>query len=262
MQYEACGRRFRYVNFVTDYGGKQRNGMNSTVSERLLTWLDVDGSTTGTNKPTVIGSASEDAGAWWKLDSGCVRSDIEDLWMCEKRGARWPGSLFLVWDDTAQGKVGSSVCANGVVGVPCTPIGLVNHWGRGVADGLPLTMNGQITGAMGGYGWHLTFNSGSPVALRLERVQVSSTTVLMLSIPYPPSVTSFSVVAHAPPWCYASLYTSCTTTFQPAASVEEVRSSAGDKYYWDGGVLYLRVVQPPADYTGATLTTMPASDLN
>ena len=34
-------------------------------------------------------------------------------------------------------------------------------------------------------------------------------------------------------------------------SVDAVRSSAGDTYFWSGSLLYLRVVQPPQHYTGS-----------
>ena len=43
MRYEACGVRFRMHNYVTHNGGSINNGMASTVSERIQSWLDADG---------------------------------------------------------------------------------------------------------------------------------------------------------------------------------------------------------------------------
>ncbi|KAL1498565.1 hypothetical protein AB1Y20_013884 [Prymnesium parvum] len=248
VRYEACGRRFRMINFVADNGNALNNGMSSSVSERYQSWLDADGSASGSDKPTIIASASADADEWWRLDGACVLNSEESLWHCERRDARQVGSLVFVWDAEAHARVGGAVCANGIAGVPCTPVGGVSHWGRDGA--LPLTLNGQVTGPLGGYGWHVHWTAGAPRTLRLERVQVSSSTSLLLSLPYPASVSGFTVAAHAPSWCSSNARTSCVSTFRAVGSVEEVRASQGDTYYWSGSRLYIRVVQPSADYTG------------
>ena len=62
IRYVACGLRFRFTNYVTDYGGSLTNGMTSTVSERISSWLDADGTTTGLGAPAIIGSAKSEAG--------------------------------------------------------------------------------------------------------------------------------------------------------------------------------------------------------
>ena len=253
VRYEACGRRFRMHNYVVANGGTNGNGMQSTVSERYQSWLDADGSAAGSDRPTIMASAAAESGEWWQLDGGCARNEEGPLWMCERRGLRQLGSVNLAWDAAAHGGVGWRTCANGAIGVPCVPLGWVTHWGfgSGLGAALPLTANGQITGVLGGFGWHISFEAGSPRALRIDRMQVSSQTALVLSIPYPRSVTSFRIAAHAPPWCSASATRACTTSFRPVSSLQEVRASAGDVYHWADGLLYLRLVQPPADFTGA-----------
>jgi len=47
VRYEACGRRFRFVDYVADNGGTLGNGLGSSLSERLQSWRDADGSALG-----------------------------------------------------------------------------------------------------------------------------------------------------------------------------------------------------------------------
>ena len=64
-----------------------------------------------------------------------------------------------------------------------------------------MTLNGEIAGPLGGFGWHLRSRTGAPRQLNISRVQVPHDTKLLLSVAYPSNVTSVSVVAHAPSWC-------------------------------------------------------------
>ena len=68
ISYSACGTTFRFKNYVLDSGGAVTNGMHSTVSERLQSWLDADGSASGVGAPAILGSAATEAGWWWQLD--------------------------------------------------------------------------------------------------------------------------------------------------------------------------------------------------
>ena len=65
IHFEDCGRRFRMVDFKT-------NNQVPTVSGRNQNWLDVDGSVSGLNEPTLIGSGLPSAGLWWKVDDEVV----------------------------------------------------------------------------------------------------------------------------------------------------------------------------------------------
>jgi hypothetical protein len=60
--YQNCGRRFK----LHDWRGA--SAPSSTVSGRTQNWLDVDGTASGTNEPTLIGSGQSDAGLWWKVE--------------------------------------------------------------------------------------------------------------------------------------------------------------------------------------------------
>ncbi|KAL1525911.1 hypothetical protein AB1Y20_020738 [Prymnesium parvum] len=257
VRYEACGRRFRMNNFLYDIGSYLNNGMNSSTSERLQCWLDADGSASGTNHPTLLASTSPEAGNWWQLDRSCIRVGEGVLWACERSRSRMLGSVLLKWDERLQGTFsvysegGVYFCANGKPDTKCEPEAYANHWGRPAREGIPLTLSGQLTGALGGFGWHVAFNKLAPRLLSIERRQVSSATSLMLSIAYPPSTTGFTIVAKAPSWCNPSNNDlSCSETFSEVDSVVAVRFSSGNTYHWDGNLLYLRVVQPLADATG------------
>ena len=62
---ENCGRRFYLRNFRGD-------SKPSTVSGRIQNWIDSDGTVSGFNEPTLIGSGLHDAGLWWKVDGQVV----------------------------------------------------------------------------------------------------------------------------------------------------------------------------------------------
>ena len=150
------------------------------------------------------------------------------------------------------------------VGLPCVAHANVSHWGarsygRGGATALPLTLNGETAGALGGFGWHVRFLAGGPRALNLSRIQVPHDTKLLLSVAYPPSVSAVSVTAFASPWCFRweSATRPCTHAFTRVASVAQVRASAGDTYHLGGGRLTLRVVQPWPSATGYPAWSVP-----
>lgn len=262
IRYVACGLRFRIKNFVTDYGGSLTNGMSSTVSERISSWLDVDGTTSGRGVATIIGSAKAEAGDWWRLDDQCVDAvGGGPVRFCNTRGKRQIGSINLGWGK--EGQIGSAVCGNGGAHIPCTPVGYIKHWGSRFGDGLgnalPVTINSEVAGALGGFGWHLRFDVGAPKRLGIKRIQVPHDTKLLLSIAYPPSVAEASVAAKAPSWClpWASEYRHCNTNFSRVGSVAAVRASLGDTFHLEGGVLTVRVVQPPKSWTAKPTWTVP-----
>lgn len=269
IRYVSCGRRFRMQNFVTDHGGSLTNGMSSTVSMRIASWYDADGTASGRGTstspaPTIIGSRVAEAGEWWRLDGSCadaLGSESPVRFCSAARLSRQIGSINLVWG--RQASVGSSVCGNGAPDVPCTPVGYIKHWGglygTGAGAALPVTLNGEIAGPLGGFGWHLRFGTGAPRQLNISRVQVPHDTKLLLSVAYPSNVTSVSVVAHAPSWClpWESASRRCSTTFSRVSSIALVRASLGDTYHLEGGVLTVRIVQPPKSWTAKPTWTVP-----
>ena len=241
-------------NRFTDYGNSKDNGMATTQSERAVSWLDVDGSAAGhAGWPSILGAGVEETGEWWRLDEYCMfGNNTVPLWICHVRESRAIGSLYFTWDDMAQSTVGSTTCNSGA-GSPCTPVGYLQHWGRsgtGLNASLPLTLNGAIVGPLGGFGWFLNFDAGSPVSLKLTSMQISRQTHLFLAIPYPLG-TSFVLHARAATWCTANTASkTCELDFSEVSSVAEVEASIGNVFHFDGSYLYLRVIQTPANYLG------------
>jgi len=268
IKYEDCGRRFRFDNYVLDYGGSYGNGMSSALSGRLQNWFDADGSTTGRGVPTIMGASTPDSYGWWRLDLGsapssspasppgtgeCDFSSEGPLWFCDaapahrSAGSRAVGSLFLEWRANQEAALGVTLCANDNQKT-CGAEGSIRHWGY--AGALPLTRNGEVAGPSGGFGWHVRLNKGAPRRLVLRRVQQFRSSTLLLSIAYPVGV-GLSVVARAAPWCQVSSGTSCSHAFTRVDSVDAVRASLGNKFHVDAsGILYIRVVQPPKGRTG------------
>lgn len=65
ITYEECGRRFLLDDF------KDHNAISS-VSGRIQNWMDTDGTVSGFNEPTIIGSGLDDCGLWWRVEEDVV----------------------------------------------------------------------------------------------------------------------------------------------------------------------------------------------
>jgi len=61
--FQDCGRRFKLHDYRLG-----PTAPTTTVSGRLQNWLDVDGTASGLNEATLIGSGQKDAGLWWKVE--------------------------------------------------------------------------------------------------------------------------------------------------------------------------------------------------
>jgi hypothetical protein len=118
--------------------------------------------------------------------------------------------------------------------------------------GLPLTAGGDVVGPVGGFGWILKVNQGSPRNIRFEDIEVLPETTLLLSIPFPAG-TTFRITAHAADWCSVptnGAY-SCAQSYQQVGSIDEVRDGPGNQYHVDSnGVVTFRIVQTPKDFAG------------
>ena len=172
--YKSIGRRLRMQDFVEDSGRGHRNGMQSTLAARLQNWLDADGSASDwLGQPSILGSAVAGTGSWWVLDDECLRQHDGLLWQCKtlEGPRRQIGSLNMQWTrERAQNEYfGTTACGNGDIGMPCGPLGYIKHHGQrylsGAGHALPVTLNGKVTGALGGFGWLLRFNAGGPRSL-------------------------------------------------------------------------------------------------
>lgn len=258
IQYQECGRRFRFKNYVVDNGGAVTNGLSSTVSERLQSWLDADGSAGGLGVPTILGSATSDSAEWWRLDEACVQPVDSPLWQC-KAYSRQVGSLHIYWAGSERfGDAYMEACANGRPNVPCGALGYVKHrgsmYGTGRGAALPLALNGEITGALNGFGWLARFMADlTPARLVIKRVQVPHDAKLLLSVAYPAGTSVAAVTAFAPSWClpWANEHYKCEESFTRVGSLWAVRASAGNTYHFENSLLTVRIVQPPPHHTGS-----------
>jgi len=256
ITYEDCGRRFKLNDFAD-------NNAISSVSGRQQSWVDLDGTASGMNEPTIIGSGLSDAGHWWKVETDTVDDPDGPLTFIKKNNGleRGLGHIRLRWKDEIHNTVGSSSCFNGpktdANGNPyCPTIGKIRHIGEMFdasnddSGGLPITANSEVVGPIGGFGWLLNLEDGPPKSLAIDQIEVDAATPLMLAIPYPEG-TAFSISANGA-WCWASSTVSCVESFQAVDSVAKVRFSQGNKYHYDtaSNLLWIRIVQFPQTYTG------------
>jgi hypothetical protein len=128
---------------------------------------------------------------------------------------------MIFWDQALHDQVGGSICTNG--DIPCIPEGYIQHAGlhfSGLGPGQCLTATGGNTvGPVGGYGWILMFNSGSPCQITFQCAEVLPNTPLLISsIPYPPGMTTFCITVYVADWCKPLATTKCSYAFQQISS--------------------------------------------
>jgi hypothetical protein len=92
------------------------HSLQTTLSGRLQSWLDGDGSAGMRGKPTLLGSTL--AGEWWHLDDRCDRYPQWSLWGCDKTPSRSSASFYMMFDYEAQRYVGSTML--GALGRNCS----------------------------------------------------------------------------------------------------------------------------------------------
>ena len=264
ITYMDCGRRFS----LKDYGD---NNSPSSVSGRAQNWLDVDGSASGLNEPTIIGSGLTDAGHWWNVEDDVVMDTEGPLTFIKVNNGpeRGAGHLRFRFDDSLHDSVGVSACMNGLKGTAgnnthslCPTIGRIRHMGtmfdlnNDASGGLPITPNTEVAGPVGGFGWMMELASGSPKSLTIGQIELDPSTPLVLALPYPAG-TTFTVTANARSSCNPSSIISCTEEFTAVDSLAKVRFSQGNVYFFDTvtNLLHIRVIQAPNSYVGDTLYT-------
>jgi len=216
-----------------------------TVSGRLQSWHDVDGSASmsTTKRRTQIGS--DWAGdSWWRLNSNCEHR--EELYVCPMADADTSASVTFIHDPKSQKMIGKKICVNGFHKgkKKCPIIGKATHFGRSINEGLSIGSNARVTGPViaSSGGWFVRFNTGTPKVLELKEFQVARSTKLLLALPYP-SGTTFKITAYAANWCWKN----CSFKFKLVDSLGKVIDSSGAYYYFDSskGILYLKLVQQP-----------------
>ncbi|KAI9015919.1 G8 domain-containing protein [Hyaloraphidium curvatum] len=242
-------RLVKFTTSLTDPGG-------TTVSGRLASWLDADGSVYGPYLPSLRGNrimlGSTWAREWWRMNSDCIQTNTapglpgEELWACPMRPGDTEASVVLQYNTAVQSQIGNTVCINGAWDPgsvrPCPVVGTLTHFGRPETSGLVVEVNSKVTGpviAESG-GWFMRFDGGTPSSFVIQGLVVPDEARLIMAFPYPAG-TQFSVQANLN-WCQTWWGGVCVHDFRPVGSVAEVRDGFGDTYHFDGRVLYIRVV--------------------
>jgi len=165
-------------------------------------------------------------------------------------------SLVIHWASaTMENEIGSVYCSNGPASggkyLPC-PIGaLVTHFNRNEGNAFPVAVSSRVTGPVIAEcgGWFVTFPEGVPKTIRFTDMQIDHDTLLHVAIPYP-SGTIFNIYAQAAPWCVTpsgvqySWYPICQHAYRSVSSIDAVRSSWGDTYFYDSStqLLHIRII--------------------
>ncbi|ORY37007.1 hypothetical protein BCR33DRAFT_721660 [Rhizoclosmatium globosum] len=181
-----------------------------TVSGRLQSWVDYDGTATLSQGRTLMGSS-------WA-----------DLWLCTNDNY-FEASFYLTSDASQLPLIGNSICSNGDLSIDCP-------------NGYAFTANTIITGpaVANGVGWFVQYDRGAPISLVISKTQFPDpSNYITLVTPYPPG-TTFTITAKAADYCYTIngyRQTWSLTDFQNEAN------GLGDVYYFDNvnGLLYLNI---------------------
>ena len=152
-----------------------------------------------------------------------------------------------------------NTCRNGGSGIDndCPAVGHIRHLGslfdvsNDPEGGLPVTIQPEIVGLAGGFGWLLSLDGGAPHTLRISGIEVMPNTPLLFSVAYPTD-TTFQIKAKASDWCVESCDRSCEEIFTSVDSVQKVRHSKGNVYHFDQGtgLLTIRIIMFPTANTG------------
>jgi hypothetical protein len=248
INYTNCNNIWRSSTQLTDATGE-------TVSGRMQSWLDADGTASGTGQRSMIGSAWADQ--WWKMNDGCQL--VNERWVCRMAQKDSSAAVKLSVNTTREAQIGSTICANGGGTKPCPVIGKATHFGRtNESLGVDVAVMGQLTGpliAQSG-GWFVRYTAGTPKQITLKEIQVDPKDSLVLAFPYPAG-TTFNITFEAADWCSTS-WGVCRHPFRPVSSALQVYNGFGDVYFWNNTarVLYVRATMQPG-YFGSPGTDAP-----
>jgi hypothetical protein len=242
ITYDNCTNKWRFSTKLTDKRGE-------TVSGRMQSWLDADGTASGTGQKSMIGSAWADE--WWKMYPTCQL--VDERWVCRMDVKDSSAAIKLKVDPTREAQIGSSLCVNGNGDgtKPCPVVGKATHFGRtNESLGVDVAVMGQLTGPIiyKSSGWFIRYSAGTPKQVTIADVQVDPKDAFLLAFPYPAG-TTFNITFEAASWCGTS-WAVCSHPFRNVSSARAVLNGFGDVYYWDrvAQVLYIRPTMQPATF--------------
>eukprot|EP01132_Coremiostelium_polycephalum_P011403 gene11403-13968_t len=194
----------------------------NTGASRFFNIMDWDGTLTKKGVPTLLGSYVN----WWNYHSSCTFHNSWKTYLCNKMSQHEVASLFfrvpgfIEWNESYPGW-------------DLTPIGNFSLFGNGITDRrtIPFTRNPGMTG-VSNMGWYMYTLNGSPTFISFHILQIPYGHHILLAMPYPAG-TTFSISA--------SFY-EISRTYTPASSLSQLRSGAGDQYFFDGTNLYVKLV--------------------
>jgi len=230
-----------------------------TVSGRDANWLDVDGTVNGLFEGTQVNIGSNWTGPdWWRYNDRCVNT--QNNWVCPMGPGDDKVSVCIHWVSPAmEAEIGTYYCSNGEVSLSATtsgylscPVGVVaTHFNRNEANAYQVALSPRVTGPVIAEcgGWFVRYLGGTPNHITFTDMQIDHDTILHLAIPYPAG-TTFQIYAQAPTWCnpgtppYKPWYSICQHFYRPVNSIQEVRDSWGDTYFFDSSaqLLHIRIV--------------------
>lgn len=147
---------------------------------------DMDGTVTGRNVPTLIGSHVD----WWRIDDTCVRNPDWGVWVCDLKDRQIAHIYMLIPGITR-------TAAEEGQAVSHTQIGAMRFFGdTDFSRSMVLTKNPGWTG-WGNTAWEMVLAAGSPKAFQIDTMQIPRGSFLVLAVPYP-SGTTFTIRAKFP----------------------------------------------------------------
>jgi len=160
-------------------------------------------------------------------------------------------SLVIHWAGaTLEAEIGTTYCGNGNF-IACPLGAAITHFNRDEYNAYQVALSSRVTGPViaSSGGWFIRFLGGTPNTISFTDMQIDHDTLLHVAIPYP-SGTTFSIYAQAPPWCvtqdppYQSWFPICTHYYRSVTSIDQVRNSWGDAYYFDdqNQLLHIRII--------------------
>eukprot|EP00466_Bigelowiella_natans_P015193 jgi/Bigna1/126502/aug1.2_g1210 len=213
----------------------------------FLNFLDIDGSATQRSKPTIVGSSgqmvpgkagitNENANLWWKTTRGSTKGCDHrpnyhlPCYLCNMESFYIASLELYVGDKSIHSENNYE-----------KEIGKAAHWGDNNLgkNGVPMSGDPQIAGPFDHShqgGWFIQYHGGAPKRLEIKRMQIPHDRTLMIAISYPKN-TEFTIIS-----CAAYSSGVCREdksdiakqkVFSEVSSIQEVRSSRGDVYYWD-----------------------------
>ncbi|KAG2451086.1 hypothetical protein HYH02_004354 [Chlamydomonas schloesseri] len=236
------------------------NAQVNTGAWRFYNLLDVDGSFTGTRRPTLVASysATNSTGAcdstalvpctspfaWWMTDpDACTISTpnmdaTANVISCDWHPWRTVARLGLKIPSYTLSLQQSNLLPSPVNNVNIYDAGVVTQFGLTGANrrAMVITRLEGVTGLTGRGGWYVHWRLGAPKTIQVWAETVPRGTSILYASRYPPG-TTFNVTRNA-----QNNLVPDAQLLQASSLAGMLASDSGDYYYFDGRLLFFKVV--------------------